>query len=108
MAKKTIEKFYSDLSDEEIADDYSPVSFAFSGIAYEIDLTSSEKEEFVNVLRPYMDAARPAGRTASIGRRTGSKYEPKVVRAWATENGIDVPARGRIPRDVLDAFAASR
>ena len=31
---------------------------------------------------------------------------PKVVRAWAKENGLDVPDRGRIPGQVLLEYRA--
>lgn len=30
--------------------------------------------------------------------------EPSLVRAWAKAQRIDVPARGRIPADVVDAY----
>lgn len=36
----------------------------------------------------------------------GDKGRPdaKTVRAWAKDNDVDVPAKGRIPDDVLDAY----
>jgi hypothetical protein len=41
---------------------------------------------------------RTAARTPSTGR------DPKAIRAWARENRIAVPARGRIPGDVERQF----
>ncbi|MEU2340062.1 histone-like nucleoid-structuring protein Lsr2 [Streptomyces sp. NPDC013172] len=37
-----------------------------------------------------------------------TKPEPKAVRAWAAENGIDVPARGKIPDTVYEQYAAAQ
>lgn len=108
MAKKTIEKFYSDLSGEEISEDYSALSFAIDGAAYEIDLTSAEKAEFEKAIQKYVEAARTVGHARPARRSAGSKSDPKAIRAWAAENGIDVPARGRIPQAVQDAYSAER
>lgn len=33
--------------------------------------------------------------------------ESRKVREWAAAKGLDVPARGRIPADVLDAYRAA-
>lgn len=33
---------------------------------------------------------------------------PKDVRAWAAAEGIDVPARGKLPDDVIAAYQAAR
>lgn len=34
--------------------------------------------------------------------------EAKAVRAWAREEGIDVPARGKVPDDVVAAYQAAQ
>ncbi|MEU5938650.1 histone-like nucleoid-structuring protein Lsr2 [Micromonospora sp. NPDC047548] len=53
---------------------------------------------------------RVAGGTATTRKDEGKADNPggdvpaKVVRAWARENGVDVPALGRIPRDVMDGY----
>ncbi|MEW2300273.1 histone-like nucleoid-structuring protein Lsr2 [Streptomyces sp. NPDC006655] len=38
----------------------------------------------------------------------GAKPDPKAVRAWAAENGVDVPARGKIPDAVYEQYAAAQ
>jgi hypothetical protein len=105
MAKKTIEKFYSDLSNTEIDKSTPTVRFAFDGTDYEIDLTSTEKSEFAAVLGTYISA----GRKVTSARRTAKApaYDAKAVRAWAKANKVDVPARGRIPASVLNAYNAA-
>lgn len=39
---------------------------------------------------------------------TPSAPAPKDVRAWAAEQGIEVPARGKLPQDVVDAYTAAQ
>ncbi len=112
MAKKTIEKFYSDISGEEIDNSTPTLTFAFDGATYEIDVTDAEKSEIEKVLAPYIRAGRKAT-GASVRRRTRrsgsstSDSPAKQVRTWAKEQGIDVPTRGRIPSDVLDKYNAA-
>ena len=38
--------------------------------------------------------------TARSSRSTKTTRDPKTIRGWATDHGISVPARGRIPGDV--------
>jgi len=35
------------------------------------------------------------------------KWDAKAVRKWAEAQGIEVPSRGRLPKDVLEAYAKS-
>lgn len=44
-------------------------------------------------------------------RKTGTyvrDYEPRTVRAWAADNGIECPRVGQIPKRVLEAWRASQ
>jgi hypothetical protein len=106
MAKKTIEKFYSDLSGDEITDQSGSVAFAFDGTGYEIDLTESERAEFAGLLEKYMSAGRKKTSTRR-SQASRSANDPKAVRAWAAENNIEMPSRGRIPASVLEAYTAA-
>lgn len=107
MAKKTIEKFYSDLSGTEIEENYAPLTFSFNGVSYEIDLNDAEKAKFSDAIQKYIDAARPARTNSSAKPSSTSKHDAKVVRAWAISNSLDVPARGRIPAHIVAAYEAS-
>jgi hypothetical protein len=90
------------------------VLFGIDGVTYEIDLTSEHAAELRDALTKYIEHGRkvgtPArGRAAGRGARaTGRDYVPAAVREWAASQGIDVPARGRIPGEVLDRYRASR
>ena len=120
MATQTLVITSSDLSGDEGA---MPVKFGLFGVEYEIDLTTVETEKLESLLSLYTSAARRIG-----GRRNTSSGTPgarpagarpggaeaftgassKVVRAWAKEQGIDLPDRGRVPLQIQEAFVASR
>jgi hypothetical protein len=118
VAEKVTVELVDDL-DGSPADE--KVRFALGGSQYEIDLSRDNAAKFRAALKPYIDAARPPGLASqSVARRerttTGKRassgaaalgVDPKAVRVWADENGIEVPSRGRIPKPILDRYMAA-
>lgn len=102
MARKTVAQYFSDLSGSEIQGETPTLRFSVGGATYEIDLTAAEQDQFRAALEPYIAAGRKAP-----GRRKSGGPSPKDVRAWAIQNGHDIPSRGRIPGAVLEAYAAA-
>ncbi|WP_286689479.1 MULTISPECIES: Lsr2 family protein [unclassified Aeromicrobium] len=115
MAKKTVEKFYSDLSGDEIDTPSPTVAFTFDGVGYEVDLTEAERQTFADAVAPYVAVGRRAGRASgrsSSSRRSSSSssassVDAKAVREWAQEQGLDVPARGRVPSSLIEAYQSA-
>lgn len=111
MAKKTIEKYFSDLSGNAIEGNSPTLYFSFDGTSYEIDLTDDEKSAFKDTIAPYLGHARSvrgsAARRPAAKSSSTSGHDPKVVRAWAVEQGLDVPARGRIPASLVQEYDAA-
>ena len=115
MAKTTIVQVSDDLDGSANA---SEVRFAFEGTEYAIDLSSKNRKALEKALRPYVAAGtkvsgRRSGATRSArSKRSGNSGNSAVdlaaVRAWAKENGHQVSDRGRLPKAVLDAYAASQ
>jgi hypothetical protein len=105
MAKKQIVTITDDIDGRSPAE---PVTFAFAGRSYEIDLGEKNRAKLEKALAPFIDAARKAGAPArTTPGRASSREDSGAVRAWATENGLEVSARGRISRSVRDAYAAA-
>lgn len=104
MARTVEIRMSSDLSGEP---DAVTVAFTLDGHGYEIDVTESEKAELEAVLKPYIAASRVVSRRAGKKSGRGDGPEPAVVRAWAGSAGLEVPARGRIPLTVLEAYRAA-
>jgi hypothetical protein len=82
------------------------VSFALDGKEYEIDLSAKNAAKLRDAFAPYVGHARRAsGRRRSARGATGPS--PADIRAWARENGFDVPDRGRVSTEVREAYVAA-
>lgn len=112
MAQKTTVTYFSDLSGAKVDGESAGVQFGLDGATYEIDLTAKEQKALRDALAPYIAAGRKAASGATPRRRANSAAAstgatPKEIRAWALENGHEVPARGRIPALALEAYNAA-
>jgi hypothetical protein len=107
MAKATVEVLVDDLDGSEGAE---TVRLGWNGEWRELELSKRNVASLSRALDRYWNAARPVSEDGQPSRRrrpstrksrsTTARRDPKLIRAWATENGIAVPARGRIPSDV--------
>ena len=102
------------VDDLDGSDAVETVSFALDGVDYEIDLNEQHASELRNALSLYVGHGRRTGgrrRTSAGGskRSAASSGGPSAaeIRAWARENGYDVPERGRVSADVREAYAAA-
>ena len=80
------------------------VTFGLDGISYEIDLAAERAAELRAVLAPFVEAARQMSPRGSTVTRVPTDYDPQALRAWASAHQIALPARGRIPADVVARF----
>src|SRR5215211_7511753 len=83
------------------------VSFALDGKDYEIDLSKKNAAKLRDAFAPYVGHARKAA-----GRRRGRSGgaggpSPADIRAWARDNGFNVPDRGRVSSEVREAYVAA-
>ena len=82
------------------------VSFALDGKEYEIDLSAKNAAKLRDAIAPYVGHARRAA-----GRRRGGRGangpSPADIRAWARDNGFNVPDRGRVASEVREAYVAA-
>jgi len=88
------------------------VTFGLDGVSYEIDLSDSNAASLRQALAGWVGNARKVGgRSAARGRTGGrqraasdGKADLAAVRAWARENGFTISDRGRVSKDVLEAY----
>lgn len=91
------------------------VTFGLDGTTYEIDLNDEHAAELREALAGYVGHARKV--TGTAGRRSTRKAAGSApaaggpsasdIRAWAVENGHEVPERGRISAEVRAAYEAA-
>jgi hypothetical protein len=115
MAKATVEVLIDDLDGSEAAE---TVRLGWNGDWRELELSKKNVAALSRALDRYWDVSRPVSEDGQLRRRrrptkasssrpSKAKRDPKVIREWATNNGIDVPARGRIPGDVERRYNAA-
>jgi uncharacterized membrane protein len=91
------------------------ITYMVNGQEYEIDLSEENAERFHDALEPFVNKSRevqrqaaPARRGKGDGRRRSSgasgRDDIPQIRAWAEAQGMDVSARGRIKKEVIDAY----
>ncbi len=87
--------------------DARTVEFSFDGVSYEIDLSDENLQKMKEALAPWLDNAR-----RKVGaRRTSSRSDgpdSREVRKWAKEQGMEVNPRGRVPKDIIEAYLAAK
>lgn len=110
MAQKVIVDVVDDIDGSP---DALPVEFSLDGTNYEIDLNEANAERLRNALAEFVDAARRTGGrikrapVVSINGRKPATADPeqkKDMRRWARENGYEISDRGRIPKEIMDAY----
>jgi nucleoid-associated protein Lsr2 len=85
------------------------IRFGFEGAEYEIDLSGKNARTFRKQLAPFIEHARKARRGLSrrVGRTAATRQRSGDIRAWATDQGIAVSDRGRIPARVVEQYLAA-
>lgn len=101
MAQRVVVTLADDIDGGEASE---TVTFGLDGKVYEIDLSKANAKKLRGLLAPYVRAGRKRSRSGQTYHRTAVDPDPRAVRAWAQSNGHEVPARGRIPSKVYDAF----
>lgn len=90
------------------------ISYTINGQDYEIDLSEDNAEKFHDALEPYIQKSREVRRQPESARRNrgdsrrrsggSGRDDIPQIRAWAEANGHEVSARGRIKKEVIDAY----
>ena len=90
------------------------VTFGLDGVDYEIDLTDGHAAALRDALALYVGHGRRVGgrrkqsrSTAPAARGNGDSPTPAEIRAWARDNGWEVPERGRVAGEVREAYDAA-
>lgn len=105
MAQRRIVLLEDDLDGGEAAE---TVTFGLDNVTYEIDLNEKNAAKLRKAFDAYVDAGRRTGgrrkTRAAVSAAPNGEVSPAVIRAWARENGHDVPAKGRIPAAAAKAY----
>ncbi|MFI8221266.1 Lsr2 family protein [Streptomyces sp. NPDC085932] len=109
MAQKVVTIMTDDLTGAE-SDEVSTHRFSLNGVEYEIDLTPENYDQLDAALRPFIEHGRKTGRrkgAAAARRASKGESSAEEIRTWARNNGYDVSDRGRVRREIREAFEAA-
>jgi hypothetical protein len=110
VAREVIERITDDLDGSEGA---QTVRIGWQGEWREIDLGERNLSALSKGFDRFWEAARPVRSAAAATRQRRSSRggagsrDPRAIRVWAQENGIAVPARGRIPGTIEEQYNAA-
>jgi len=114
VAREVIEKLIDDVDGSEAVE---TITFGLDGASYEIDLSKKNAAALRKALGPFVAAARRSSGTSTSPRRRAaspSKSKPATrgydivqLREWAGTNGVQLPARGRIPQATVEQYKAA-
>jgi hypothetical protein len=112
MATTTVDVLIDDLDGSPAVE---TIRLGWNGEWRELDLSKRNVASLARTFDKYWHVGRPVAPSTRNRRRRPTRSaapkatrDPKVIRAWAAENGITVPARGRIPRAVEDQYNQAR
>jgi hypothetical protein len=110
VARETITRLIDDLDGGEAAE---TVAFGLDGLYYQIDLSAKNANRLRSALATYVEhGSRVSGRAAGGARRVARRRavaaadasQNQAIRAWAQRRGLEVAPRGRIRREVVEAY----
>lgn len=115
MAIKTV--LIDDFDGTPLSGNSVSTTFSINGAQYEIDLGPANAQQLKDALAPFVKAGRRVGATSGSTTRSASKRgggrhsnganDVTAIRGWAQAQGLKVGDRGRIPAEVLAAYAAA-
>ena len=110
MAQRTIVRLVDDLDDTEIQSGGKTVRFSFENTQYEIDLSDEHVRELQEALAPYIAKARRVGggpRRGGGGPARPDSEQLRAIREWGKKHGYKVSDRGRVSRELQEAYHAA-
>ena len=102
--------FRSLIDDIDGSEAAETVSFALDGINYDMELSAENAEKLRGELANWIKNSRRVSGRLSRGRRgsyTRVSSNSSTIREWARANGYTVNERGRLPKEIIDAFEAA-
>lgn len=89
------------------------VEFSLDGVTYEIDLSDENAAKLRNDLAQWIGVARRSGgrrqtrRASRGGGASAARDDLAKMREWGRDNGFKVSDRGRVSKELQEAYAAA-
>ncbi|MGJ3508964.1 histone-like nucleoid-structuring protein Lsr2 [Enemella sp. A6] len=88
------------------------ITFALDNTTYEIDLSADNAAKLRDALALYIGHARKVSartprKSSAPAASSASGASAAEIRAWAIEAGHELSPRGRVPKEIREAYAAA-
>lgn len=104
MALREVTQYYDDLDNTQLSEDeVEIIRFGVGNKNYILDVSKENAEKFHEALAPFIEAARRAPET-SKKNNNANRVNPREVRDWAQQRGIEVARRGKIPSEIIQQY----
>jgi hypothetical protein len=107
VATKTVTTYTCDKCGRE-NEEVRTYTLPVDGASYAVDLCPKDAKPFVTASAVAQEFGHRLSSNGSRFRTTVLDSDPRAVRAWAASHGIQVPARGRLAKSVVDQYRAAR
>ena len=114
MAEIFIRTFTDDLDGKPIDSGFEQrVTFSYQGADYQIDLRPTNADKLDAALAPFIQSAQKLGvAKKNNGTQAATKTDTpqrspeqlQAIRDWDSSNGYAVSGRGRIKKEIVEAF----
>lgn len=98
----------------EITENVITRYWVFDGKYFEIDLGEKNFAAFAKAMAPFVKAGRESTKVKVMANMISTEAASKsggtdasVIRQWAIDQGDDVPARGKLPQEIIDKYNAA-
>lgn len=103
MARRTIV-----VDDIDGTEEAREVTFSLDGETWRIDLSEANRQRLRAALGEFIEAGvKVSGVRSRSTSSSSSSVDLAAVRTWARSNGYEVSDRGRIPKQIMEAYAAA-
>jgi hypothetical protein len=110
MGSRTTTTLFDDLDGS--TEGVRTVTIGLDRQSVELDLSEANYGKVRDFLTPYLDAGRKTNTTTGTSRKSGTtaadkRADTQAIREWAEANGHKVNTRGRIKKEIVDAYQAA-
>lgn len=104
MATETQTRLIDDLDGSEAS---HTIHFSLDHKSYVVDMNEDNARRVREQFQTLIEAGRPVKNGKTKASKSTRNTESPKIRKWAREQGYDVPQRGRIPEELVQAYHAS-
>jgi hypothetical protein len=107
VATKTVTTYSCDKCGRE-SEEVRTYTLPVGTQTYAVDLCPKDAKPFVTATAVVQEFGHRLAGNGTRFRTTVLESDPRAIRVWAASHGIEVPARGRLSKTVVEQYRSAR